>query len=96
MSDTKYDQYPWQVRACILQMSKDAKDWKIVAELLGVDECTAWGWIKAAMDSGDWSGCQRPRGGSKKKLVGAHVDNLVGELAATPEPSLEQMAELIE
>ncbi|KAE9024988.1 hypothetical protein PR003_g10064 [Phytophthora rubi] len=48
------------------------------------------------MDTGDWNGCQRPRGGSKKKLIGAHVDYLLGELAATPELTLEQMAELVE
>ncbi|KAE9274440.1 hypothetical protein PF008_g29594 [Phytophthora fragariae] len=96
MSDTKYKQYPRQVRACILQVAKDAKDWKTVAELHGVNERTAWGWIKAAMETGDWSGCQGPRVGSKKKLVDAHVDCLLGELAATPELTLEQMAELVE
>ncbi|KAE8976592.1 hypothetical protein PR001_g25374 [Phytophthora rubi] len=57
MSDTtKYKQYPRQVRACILQVAKDAKDRKTVAELHGVNERTAWGWIKAAMETGDWSG----------------------------------------
>ncbi|KAE9039561.1 hypothetical protein PR003_g8196 [Phytophthora rubi] len=89
MSDTKCKQYPRQVRACILQVAKDAKYWKTVAELHGVNERTAWGWIKAAMETGDWSGCQGPRGGSKKKLVDAHVDYLHGELAATPELALE-------
>ncbi|KAE9047236.1 hypothetical protein PR003_g1158 [Phytophthora rubi] len=78
MSDTKYKQYPRQVRACILQVAKDAKDLKTVAELHGVNKRTALSWIEAAMETGDWSGCQRPRGGSKNQRALRFEDMQVG------------------
>lgn len=48
------------------------------------------------MDSGDWSGTQQQRGGSAKKVVEAHVEYLLNDLASTPEQTLVQMAELVE
>ncbi|KAG6948673.1 hypothetical protein JG687_00015329, partial [Phytophthora cactorum] len=71
-------------------------DWKTVADLYDVKERTALGWIKAAMDTGDWSGNQKQRGGSPKKILDAHVDYLLDELAKTPELTLVQMVELVE
>ncbi|KAG2778094.1 hypothetical protein PC129_g17754 [Phytophthora cactorum] len=48
------------------------------------------------MDTGDWSGNQKQRGGSPKKILDAHVDYLLDELAKTPELTLVQMVELVE
>ncbi|KAL4156434.1 hypothetical protein PRNP1_005465 [Phytophthora ramorum] len=69
MPTTKYKTYPSQVRAAILRVAKNAGDWKTVAELHTVNESTAWGWIKRATETGDWSGDQHQRGGSSKKMV---------------------------
>ncbi|KAG2770150.1 hypothetical protein PC129_g10597 [Phytophthora cactorum] len=96
MPATNYKRYSLEVRACVLRVAKEAKDWKAVVELHNINERTAWGWIKTAMDTGDWSGEHKQRGGSSKKLVDAYVDYLLGELATTPELTLVQMAELVE
>ncbi|KAG2790396.1 hypothetical protein PC129_g6866 [Phytophthora cactorum] len=96
MPATNYKRYSLEVRVCALRVAKEAKDWKAVAELHKINERTAWGWIKTAMDTGDWIGEHKQRGGSSKKLVDAHVDYLLGELATTPELTLVQMAELVE
>ncbi|KAG3114664.1 hypothetical protein PI125_g6212 [Phytophthora idaei] len=96
MPTTRYKAYPRHVRAHVLRVAKEAGDWKTVADLYDVKERTAWGWIKAAMDTDDWSGNQKHRGGSPKKILDAHVDYLRGELSKTPELTLVQMAELVE
>ncbi|KAF4043030.1 hypothetical protein GN244_ATG04503 [Phytophthora infestans] len=49
---------------------------------------TTWGRIKTAMDSGDWSGTQQQRGGSTRKVVKAHAEYLLDDLASTPELTL--------
>ncbi|KAG2889166.1 hypothetical protein PC114_g18083 [Phytophthora cactorum] len=96
MPTTRYKAYPRHVRAHVLRVAKEAGDWKTVADIYDVKERTAWGWIKAAMDTGDWSGNQKQRGGSPKKILDAHVDYLRDELSKTPELTLAQMAELVE
>ncbi|GMF12595.1 unnamed protein product [Phytophthora lilii] len=48
------------------------------------------------IETGDWSGEQKQRGGSRKKFVDTHVDFLLDELATTPELTLVQMAEFVE
>ncbi|EGZ23185.1 hypothetical protein PHYSODRAFT_478459, partial [Phytophthora sojae] len=91
-----YNRYPQQVCACILLAAEKAKEWKTVAALHDVHERTASGCIKTAMDTGDWSGVQKQRGGSEKKIQDAHVAYLPSALAATPELTLVPMAELVE
>ncbi|KAG2774441.1 hypothetical protein PC116_g2870 [Phytophthora cactorum] len=96
MPTTPYKAYPRHVRAHVLRVAKEAGDWKTVADLYDDKERTAWGWIKAAMNTGDWSGNQKQRGGSPKKILDAHIDYLLDELSKTPELTLVQMAELVE
>ncbi|KAG6945678.1 hypothetical protein JG687_00017141, partial [Phytophthora cactorum] len=94
MPTTPYKAYPRHVRAHVLRVAKEAGDWKTVADLYDDKERTAWGWIKAAINTGDWSGNQKQRGGSPKKILDAHIDYLLDELSKTPELTLVQMAEL--
>ncbi|GMF43774.1 unnamed protein product [Phytophthora fragariaefolia] len=96
MPPTIYKEHSLEVRACILRVAKEAKDWKAAAELHGVNERTAWGWIKVAMDTRYWCGRQKQRGGSPKKLTASHINYLLDELSKTPELTLLQMAELVE
>ncbi|KAL4177471.1 hypothetical protein KRP22_002404 [Phytophthora ramorum] len=96
MPTTKYKTYPSQVRVAILRVAKNAGDWKTVAELHTVNERISWGWIKRAMETGDWSGDQHQRGGSSKKLLVVHVDYLLSDIETTPELTLVQMVHLVE
>ncbi|GMF45392.1 unnamed protein product [Phytophthora fragariaefolia] len=96
MPPTIYKEHSLEVRACILRVAKEAKDWKAAAGLYGVNELTAWGWIKVAMDTVDWSGRQKQRGGSPKQLTASHINYQLDELLKTPELTLVQMAELVE
>ncbi|GMF40450.1 unnamed protein product [Phytophthora fragariaefolia] len=96
MPPTSYKEHSLEVRVCIFRVAKEAKDRKAAAELHGVNEPTAWGWIKVAMDTGDWSGRQKQRGGSLKKLTTSHINYLLDELSKAPELTLVQMAELVE
>ncbi|KAJ8574601.1 hypothetical protein ON010_g4614 [Phytophthora cinnamomi] len=96
MTPMRYKRYPQQVRACVLRAAEKGKDWKTAAKVHDVRERTTWGWVTTALDTGDWSGVQKRRGGSDKKIVDAYVDYLLSDLPSTPELTLLQMAELVE
>ncbi|EEY68969.1 uncharacterized protein PITG_05122 [Phytophthora infestans T30-4] len=64
----------------VLRAAHEGQDWRDVALKNDVKLRTAYRWINAAEDSGNWEALPRkPRGGKRhSKIQDEHVDYLVG------------------
>jgi|UniRef100_K3WL58 transposase len=90
-----YKSYPPDVRRRVLAAARAGDNWRLVAKHNGVVDVTAYGWVRAAMMADDWSGHQKPRGGSHKKLLPKHVEFLRNKLAENAELPPNEMPELL-
>lgn len=91
-----YNSYSQDVRLRVLKAAQDGDNWKAVALHNGVTEKTAYGWARAAATANEWSGAQKPRGGSPKKIKPEHIEMLCEELSTNCNLTLQEMVKMIE
>eukprot|EP00644_Phytophthora_capsici_P013772 jgi/Phyca11/120141/e_gw1.40.164.1 len=68
-------------RQRVLDAARDGGDWPLVAEHNGVKYKKAWGWVKHARESGNWTVVLVQRGGAcHKKTQEEHVKRMASLL----------------
>ncbi|KAI9982272.1 hypothetical protein PInf_008179 [Phytophthora infestans] len=82
----------------VLRAAHEGQDWRDVALKNDVKLRTAYRWINAAEDSGNWEALPRkPRGGKRhSKIQDEHVDYLVGLIDDNCYITLDEMVDALE
>ncbi|ETV91413.1 hypothetical protein H310_13962 [Aphanomyces invadans] len=84
------------VRKIILAAAIAHEDWKLLARMFGVNECTASNWITTARKREEWAPDRAQWGGKRhQKIYEHHVERILEAVSVTPDMTLEEMASIV-